>query len=174
MRQRPRHSQTFAPSGFRPLRAARNRTPTRTSGNRIGTVYRKDDGAPSARDDPHRFGPEWPRDLRDAHPAGSNAAARTAPRRRGGGQRTDCGVRANGFRVHVIIASISEIVAGMHHALVVEDERRLAQGIQFNLQAEGYRVSVASDGNTALRIMNDGDPPVDLVILDLMLPGMSG
>lgn len=61
----------------------------------------------------------------------------------------------------------------MTHILLVEDEEHLATGIKFNLEAEGYEVTHAADGQTALaRVENV--PPVDLVILDLMLPGMSG
>lgn len=60
------------------------------------------------------------------------------------------------------------------HILVVEDEQHLAIGIKFNLEAEGYRVSVAGDGPTGLRLIEHGQEPVDLVILDIMLPGMSG
>jgi two-component system OmpR family response regulator len=60
------------------------------------------------------------------------------------------------------------------HILVVEDEEHLATGIKYNLVAEGYRVTTAGDGPTALRIMKDNPDSVDLVILDLMLPGMSG
>lgn len=61
----------------------------------------------------------------------------------------------------------------MTHILLVEDEEHLATGIKFNLEAEGYEVTHAADGQTALaRVQNA--PPIDLVILDLMLPGMSG
>jgi two-component system OmpR family response regulator len=60
------------------------------------------------------------------------------------------------------------------HILVVEDEGHLAIGIKYNLEAEGYRVSVAGDGPTALKLIQDEPGEVDLVILDLMLPGMSG
>ena len=62
----------------------------------------------------------------------------------------------------------------MAHILVVEDEEHLAKGIRFNLQAEGYLVSVAADGASALTTIDDAIPDVDLVVLDLMLPGMSG
>ncbi len=62
----------------------------------------------------------------------------------------------------------------MPHILVVEDEEHLATGIKFNLQAEGYDVTHAADGNTALALFEDDAPGIDLVILDLMLPGMSG
>ncbi len=60
------------------------------------------------------------------------------------------------------------------HILVVEDEEHLATGIQYNLVAEGYQVTVASDGPSALKILQDNPESVDLVVLDLMLPGMSG
>ena len=60
------------------------------------------------------------------------------------------------------------------HILVVEDEEHLATGIKYNLVAEGYRVTTVGDGPSALRIMQENPDGVDLVILDLMLPGMSG
>ena len=60
------------------------------------------------------------------------------------------------------------------HILVVEDEAHLATGIKYNLEAEGYRVTIVGDGPSALRIMQESPPNVDLVVLDLMLPGMSG
>jgi two-component system OmpR family response regulator len=62
----------------------------------------------------------------------------------------------------------------MKHILVVEDEQHLAFGIKFNLEAEGYEVSTAGDGPTALALIADDPRAMDLVILDLMLPGMSG
>jgi len=62
----------------------------------------------------------------------------------------------------------------MPHILVVEDEQHLAFGIKFNLEAEGYEVSVAGDGPTALELVARSTPTIDLVVLDLMLPGMSG
>ena len=60
------------------------------------------------------------------------------------------------------------------HILVVDDEEHLAVGIKFNLEAEGFKVSTAGEGLTALKIIEDESDPVDLVVLDLMLPGMSG
>ena len=56
--------------------------------------------------------------------------------------------------------------------MVVEDEESLATLLQYNLDKEGYRVGVASDGEEAL-LMVDEAPP-DLVILDWMLPKVSG
>jgi len=60
------------------------------------------------------------------------------------------------------------------HILIVEDEKHLAAGIAYNLQAEGYQVTTADDGPTALRIVDEQSDEIDLVVLDLMLPGMSG
>ena len=60
------------------------------------------------------------------------------------------------------------------HILVVDDEEHLAVGIKFNLEAEGFRVTLAGDGLSALKAVEDNEHPVDLVVLDLMLPGMSG
>lgn len=60
------------------------------------------------------------------------------------------------------------------HILVVEDEKHLATGIKFNLEAEGYRVTTVGDGPSALRFIEQNRNDVSLVVLDLMLPGMSG
>lgn len=56
--------------------------------------------------------------------------------------------------------------------LVVDDEERIRQFLQRGLAFEGYRVETAADGQEALDKARD-DPP-DLVLLDLMLPGMDG
>ncbi len=56
--------------------------------------------------------------------------------------------------------------------LVVDDDRRLAASIRRALAYEGYRVSLAEDGASALRSTRESLP--DLVILDVMLPGMDG
>ena len=58
--------------------------------------------------------------------------------------------------------------------LVVEDERHLAMGIKFNLEEEGYRVTTVGNGPAALELLEENDPEIDLIILDIMLPGMSG
>ncbi len=60
------------------------------------------------------------------------------------------------------------------HILLVEDEEHLAVGIKYNLEAEGYRVTVVGDGPSALRAAQQNESGFDLVILDIMLPGMSG
>jgi len=58
--------------------------------------------------------------------------------------------------------------------LVVEDEEAISKGLRFNFEREGYRVDVAGDGPTALELYESAQPPIDLVVLDLMLPLMSG
>jgi DNA-binding response OmpR family regulator len=62
----------------------------------------------------------------------------------------------------------------MSRVLVVEDEAHLAQGLQFNLQAEGHAVEVAGDGETALDRLVEKKERFDAVVLDVMLPGKSG
>ncbi|HXB62586.1 MAG TPA: response regulator transcription factor [Acidobacteriaceae bacterium] len=62
----------------------------------------------------------------------------------------------------------------MSALLLVEDEEHLAQGLIFNLQAEGYEVHHAMDGVTALAWLQAGDHKVDAVLLDVMLPGKDG
>jgi two-component system, OmpR family, alkaline phosphatase synthesis response regulator PhoP len=62
----------------------------------------------------------------------------------------------------------------MSRILVVEDEQHLADGLRFNLEAESYDAEVVETGEAALeRLLGEGEP-VDLVLLDVMLPGISG
>ncbi|UYM06657.1 response regulator transcription factor [Solicola gregarius] len=56
--------------------------------------------------------------------------------------------------------------------LVVEDERRLADGIRIGLAAEGFAVDVAHDGTDGLWLAREN--PYDVIVLDIMLPGMNG
>ncbi len=58
--------------------------------------------------------------------------------------------------------------------LIVEDEEALSLGLKFNFEQEGYEVLLAGDGPAALQIFHTSVPRIDLIILDLMLPGMSG
>lgn len=58
--------------------------------------------------------------------------------------------------------------------LIVEDEEALAKGLGFNFEQEGFTVALAGDGTAALELFAEAEPPFDLIILDLMLPGMSG
>src|ERR1700721_1015890 len=57
---------------------------------------------------------------------------------------------------------------------VVEDEEHLAQGLLFNLQAEGYRTHHDSDGDAALAYLLNPGENIAAVVLDCMLPGADG
>ncbi len=60
----------------------------------------------------------------------------------------------------------------MTHVLIVEDEESLADPLAFLLRKEGFEASVINDGAGALAAFDRTNP--DIVLLDLMLPGMSG
>ena len=62
----------------------------------------------------------------------------------------------------------------MSRVLVVEDEHHLAEGLRFNLEAEGYQVRVAETGEAALTMLSADVPGFDVVVLDVMLPGIDG
>lgn len=62
----------------------------------------------------------------------------------------------------------------MARILVVEDEAHIAEGLQFNLEAEGHSICLATDGEEAVRSLRAPDPAYDLVLLDLMLPRIGG
>ncbi len=62
----------------------------------------------------------------------------------------------------------------MSRVLVVEDEQHLAEGLRFNLEAEGYQVQVVDTGEAALELLKADSPGVDVVVLDVMLPGVDG
>jgi len=58
--------------------------------------------------------------------------------------------------------------------LIVEDEKHLADGLRFNLEAEGYSVETAPDGERALALVLGERRRFDVVVLDVMLPGADG
>lgn len=62
----------------------------------------------------------------------------------------------------------------MSAVLVVEDEQHLADGLRFNLEAEGYTVDAVSDGEAALSLVFDKRQTYDALVLDVMLPGKDG
>jgi len=62
----------------------------------------------------------------------------------------------------------------MSKVLVVEDEQHLADGLRFNLEAEGYQVQVTDTGESALRVLKSDPSAFDVVVLDVMLPGKDG
>src|SRR6266849_5105144 len=62
----------------------------------------------------------------------------------------------------------------MSRILVVEDEQHLAEGLRYNLEAERHEVELVDTGEEALRRIAAEPNRYDLVILDLMLPGIDG
>lgn len=58
--------------------------------------------------------------------------------------------------------------------LIVEDEQHLAEGLRFNLEAEGYEADVVDTGERAIERLTDPALRCDLVVLDVMLPGKDG
>lgn len=62
----------------------------------------------------------------------------------------------------------------MTNVLVVEDEEHLADGLRYNLEAEGYSVDTVGDGESALSLLLEEQRPYDAIVLDVMLPGKDG
>jgi two-component system, OmpR family, alkaline phosphatase synthesis response regulator PhoP len=62
----------------------------------------------------------------------------------------------------------------MSRILIVEDEEHLANGLRFNLEAEGYEVDVTDNGESAIASLTAEPRRFDLVVLDVMLPGKDG
>jgi DNA-binding response OmpR family regulator len=62
----------------------------------------------------------------------------------------------------------------MSRILVVEDEQHIADGLRFNLEAEGHEATIATNGEQALALMLDDRQVFDVVVLDVMLPGRDG
>lgn len=62
----------------------------------------------------------------------------------------------------------------MSVVLIVEDEQHLANGLRFNLEAEGYEVELAGDGERALELLLQDPSRFNVVVLDVMLPGIDG
>jgi DNA-binding response OmpR family regulator len=62
----------------------------------------------------------------------------------------------------------------MSRLLVVEDEAHIASGLRFNLEADGHSVFLADTGEAALAALSADPSNIDLVVLDVMLPGIDG
>jgi len=62
----------------------------------------------------------------------------------------------------------------LQEILIIEDDADIAESLQYNFKREGFRTSLAESGEKGLRLALDEKNPPSLIILDLMLPGMSG
>jgi len=63
---------------------------------------------------------------------------------------------------------------GEEHILVVDDEVGVRRILASLLERAGYRVETCASGDEALRVLDAGGPPFDLILLDRSMPGMSG
>jgi two-component system, OmpR family, alkaline phosphatase synthesis response regulator PhoP len=62
----------------------------------------------------------------------------------------------------------------MTRILIVEDEQHLAEGLRFNLELDEYNVDIVENGEAALELFRSGANRFDVMILDVMLPGIDG
>jgi DNA-binding response OmpR family regulator len=62
----------------------------------------------------------------------------------------------------------------MNSVLIVEDEKHLADGLSYNLKAEGYEVETVGTGEDAFSLLVERNKTYDVVVLDVMLPGIDG
>jgi DNA-binding response OmpR family regulator len=62
----------------------------------------------------------------------------------------------------------------MSRVLIIEDEQHIAEGLRFNLEAEGYEVQTAETGEAGLELLAAPSSAFDLLVLDVMLPGKDG
>jgi len=62
----------------------------------------------------------------------------------------------------------------VQNILIIEDDADIAEGLHYNLKREGFRTTIAESGEKGLRLALDERSTPSLIILDLMLPGMSG
>lgn len=61
-----------------------------------------------------------------------------------------------------------------HYILIIEDESDIAESLRYNFERERFRTAIAESGEKGLRMALDEKRPPSLILLDLMLPGMSG
>ncbi len=83
------------------------------------------------------------------------------------------GKRRRGTGQHVY-GPPAENLSGMSRILIVEDEAHLAQGLRFNLEAEGHSVEISDRGEEALARLLKKNESYDALVLDVMLPGKDG
>jgi len=62
----------------------------------------------------------------------------------------------------------------MKKILIVEDEKHIAEGLRYNLEAEGFEVQIATDGAVALDTLFEPDKIFEAIVLDVMLPELNG
>ena len=105
-------------------------------------------------------------------PGPLHRAVDRAPARRPGVRRERR--RGQGLDLHARIAEARAGAIGVSRILIVEDEQHLAEGLRFNLAADGHDVHVVGDGAEALALLRAERDQFDAVVLDIMLPGKNG
>jgi CheY-like chemotaxis protein len=71
-------------------------------------------------------------------------------------------------------ALVTESLGGSERVLLVEDDEQVRGMTQSLLERRGYQVLVAEDGGEALKLLDRGNGPIDLLITDVIMPGMNG
>ena len=101
---------------------------------------------------------------------------RSVAKKHGGRAFAESDGQGHGQHLHAAPAeSHRSVMASPQRVLIVEDEQHLAEGLRFNLEAEGYAVEVVETGEAALdRLLGRQERRFDLVVLDVMLPGKDG
>ena len=79
---------------------------------------------------------------------------------------------ASSFSAVFALLALLAMAMKIPHILIVDDEPHLRNGLRRILEKEGYEVTTAPDGETALKLARDKKPEV--VLLDIMMPGMDG
>src|SRR5947209_3907915 len=79
--------------------------------------------------------------------------------------------RRTGQHIH---DSPAQGLPGMSRILIVEDEAHIADGLRFNLEAEGHSVEVTATGEDALQRLQKDSHQFEILVLDVMLPGKDG
>lgn len=72
------------------------------------------------------------------------------------------------------MTSVGHQIASLGCVLVIEDDHDVRVAVRQALEDEGYRVQSATDGRRALELLEQTAPLPDLILLDLMMPGMDG
>ena len=104
----------------------------------------------------------------DVHPSFSGAEFFVTKFVRSGGSHNPAHISQNAPHALVYIAEMQ----GGPHILIVDDHREIRDLVSRALTKEGFRVSTAADGRAMQKILADGR--IDLILLDLMLPGEDG
>jgi PAS domain S-box-containing protein len=83
-------------------------------------------------------------------------------------------LRASEKEVHKAVKTAEEVIEGTGKVLLVDDEEVILEVGQDLLEAMGYRVLIARDGNEAIEVYKKNRDEIEIVVLDMVMPGMGG